>query len=159
MQIRTITSADTWDVANGYVAAFHQVDPAEEWTAKKAQQLVSFFLKHQPDLAFMAEVDGRCAGAVMGIVKPWWNGPCLVETEMFVDPQYARKGVGTLLGQHYVRAAVAEYDVQTLHAITFKNFEFPAALFSRVGFIDKSEWKVIVADAPKLLRRLEPQSV
>jgi GNAT superfamily N-acetyltransferase len=155
MNIRTIASADTWDVAASYVRAFYQVDPSERWTTQRAQELVSFFVEQQPDLAFMAQVDGRCAGAIMGMVKPWWDGPCLIDTEIFVDPSYAKQGIGVSLGRHYLHAAVAKYNVRTIQAITFKNLEFPAALLAKVGFVDKQDWKVVVADAHHLLQMLE----
>jgi GNAT superfamily N-acetyltransferase len=152
--IRAIKVADIPEVASSYVASFREIDPSEQWTEAKAQALVGFFLNAQPDLAFLFEKDGRVAGGILGLVKPWWDGNCLVDTEVFVTPEYKQQGVGTQLGLHYLQFAVKRYDVRSIHAVTFKDFEFPASLYRSLGFEDKLNWKVVVADVPALVKRL-----
>jgi len=46
-------------------------------------------------LAFLAEVNGKIAGGICGIIKPWWDGNHLVETELFLRPEFQRQKVGT----------------------------------------------------------------
>jgi hypothetical protein len=152
--IRLIIHSDIPEVAKVFVDSFREVDPSEEWTTPKAEALIGFFLKVQPDLAFLIERDGRVAGAVLGIVKPWWDGNCLVETEIFIAPEFKTRGIGTLLGFHYLREAMRLYDVRSIHTITFNDFDFPASLYSRIGFRDKTNWKVMVADASETVQKL-----
>jgi L-amino acid N-acyltransferase YncA len=152
--IRPITHSDIPEVAKVYMNSFFEADPSEEWTLPKAEALIKFFLKAQPDLAFLIERDGVVAGAVLGIVKPWWDGNCLVETEIFISPEFKTRGIGTSLGVHYLQEAIKLYDVRSINTITFNEFDFPASLYSRIGFRDKTNWKVMVADVSEVVQKL-----
>lgn len=152
--IRQATTKDIPNLASAYVNAFKGVDPSEVWTEKRAAELVSFFLRAQGDLVFVAEHEGRVIGGICGLAKPWWDGIHLVETEIFLDPEAQRRGVGTRLFLHYLEEAARLYDAKKMEAITFKGLEFPSSWYVQLGFEDKDDWKIIFGDVSAVTKHL-----
>ena len=151
MKIRAIKSADVPELAAGYLEAFALVDPSEKWSRAAVERMIEFFLRTQPDLAFLGEAEEELMGGIFGLAKPWWDGVHLVQTELFIAPEFQKRGFGAALFQHFLKAAKSKYKAAKMESITFNDLEFPAAWYKKLGFADKNDWKVIVADIDELL--------
>lgn len=137
-----------------YVAAFKEVDASEQWSPEAAADLVLFFLRTQPDLAFVAESQKQVIGCICGLAKPWWDGHHLVQSEIFIAPTTQRKGVGAALLRHFLAEAKKRYNVTQMESITFKNLDFPSSWYVKLGFQDKNDWKVVIGEVDILTKRL-----
>lgn len=93
-EIRLMKKEDLKKLAIIYARTYHVFDVGERWTAKSAITLMSYWMKRQPDLFFIAKYDGKIAGAFVAGIKPWWDGNHLVDGELFVDPDFQKKGIG-----------------------------------------------------------------
>jgi GNAT superfamily N-acetyltransferase len=154
MKIRNAKLTDVLGMASAYVVAFKDVDPSERWTQESAEELVRFLLRSQPDLSFVAELDGEIVGGISGIAKPWWDGYHLVQTEIFLAPKGQRQGVGSALFYHFLNVAQAKYKATHMESITFKGLEFPSSWYIQLGFNDKDDWMVMFGDVKTLHQRL-----
>lgn len=155
MQIRLVTTKDISSLARAYVSSFAPVDPSEEWSEDRAVDLIKYFLRVQPDLAFLADVDQEIAGGICGIIKPWWDGNHLVETELFLRPEFQKKEVGTKLFLHLLKTAKDKYTANYIESITFKDLNFPGSWYKKLGFQDKDDWKVMFGEVAHLAKSLE----
>ncbi|WKZ57772.1 MAG: GNAT family N-acetyltransferase [Bdellovibrionota bacterium] len=154
MQIRAASHGDIAPLAAIYVAAFKVVDPSERWTEARAAELLSFFLNAQPRLAFIAEIDGQAIGGICGLLKPWWDGAHLVETEIFVAPESQRRGVGQALLSHFIATAREKHGATIMESITFADLDFPASWYMRLGFKDKVSWRMLHGETETLAKQL-----
>jgi len=141
-------------LAKIFVQVYTVFDVGEHWTIGSAQQLLSYWLKKQPDLAFVAECDGRAVGAFVAGIKPWWDGNHLSDGELFVHPAYQKKGIGTKLSIVLYQKAWKKYKVVSFDAYTFKKTKFPLSWYKSLGFEVNSDWVMISGDLKKILPKL-----
>jgi GNAT superfamily N-acetyltransferase len=159
-----MTANDLSALSSIYVRALE--NSAERWNEQSALALLSDWLRRQPDLAFVAEVEvveklqakdsGETAlagGFVLG-VRPWWDGNHLVDGELFVDPTFARRGIATLLLRHALGIAEAKYSPVVWDTYTFVEQGFPLNWYERLGFQTIDEWVMIRADVKQLIAKL-----
>jgi len=154
MEIRPITDNDISPVAQVYVEAFKEVDPTEAWTNDRAKELIGFLFGVQHDLAFLIEDNGVIGGGVLGMIKPWWDGNHLVETELFLLPSFQKRGLGSALFHHYLSAAVKRYNVTQIESLTFRDLEFPLSWYVRLGFEAKEDWQVMFGNVETIISNL-----
>lgn len=154
IRIRPAKDDDVSKLAKVYVSAFLEVDPTEEWSESTAAQLIRFFLRNQPDLAFVAEEQDEILGGICGLAKPWWDGNHLVETELFVCPHHQRKGIGSKLFAHLLGIASERYQASYMELITFKNLEFPLSWYFRLGFEEKESWRILFGQVEAVAAQL-----
>ena len=155
MKIRAIADHDLDALGQVYVDSFREVDPSEKWTVERGAELIKFILTKQQDLAFLAQDEGKIAGAILGMVKPWWDGNHLVETELFLSPAFQKRKIGTKLFHHYLDTARRLYDVTVIEAVTFKNLEFPISWYRSMGFKEKKDWQVMFGEVGDLIGYLD----
>lgn len=141
-------------LAEIYTEVYTVFDVGEKWDKKSAYKLLEHLFKYQPDLAFVAEYDGQIVGGFLTLVKPWWDGNHLVEGEIFVHPDYQRKGIGTKLTKVMFETA-KEKGIVTCDGVTFKGFKHPLRWYRRIGFEEIKVWALITCDIEKVLEKLE----
>ncbi|MBI4533039.1 MAG: GNAT family N-acetyltransferase [Candidatus Melainabacteria bacterium] len=146
--IREMNSADLGELATGYVQAVYRAD--EPWTDEAACALLTDWLQRQPDLAFVAQVDGKLAGAIMVGIRPWWDGNHLVDGELFVRPEYQRKGIAAELMRVTINTAIAKYKPVVWETYTFRAQNFPLDWYQKLGFREINEWMMIRAEIKQL---------
>ncbi len=159
LKIRQITEKDLDKLAEIYTEVYRVFDVGEKWTTNKAKILFEYWLKTQPDLCYCAELGGKLIGAFVVGIKPWWDGNQLVDGEIFVHPDYHKKGIGTELSKTVFRVALQKYQVVSWVATTFKNKEFPLSWYQRLGFKEDGNWILITGDVKKALEILEENSL
>ena len=155
LKVRVATEQDVPVLAAVYMEAFKSVDLSERWTVETAVRLMRFFLRAQPDLSLVADLRGDLIGGICGLIKPWWDGPRLVQTEIFVSPHHRRVGVGAALLKQLLIVARASHNATYIEAVTFNDLAFPSSWYQKLGFEDKKDWKVIVADVGQLEGELD----
>jgi len=155
MNIRYVTEKDIPQLAEAYVSAFASIDPTEKWTFESAEKLLRFLFTTQPDLSFLVEDRGVIGGGILGIIKPWWDGNHLVETELFLQPSFQRSGIGTSLFRHFLTQAAQKYQVTVMEALTFKDLTFPLTWYQRLGFEAKDDWLVMFGNVGRILQGLK----
>lgn len=154
LKIRPIKRGDLNALAEAYTKAYETFDVDENWTMDSAYKLLAYWLKRQPDLCFLAEYDKNIIGGFVAGVKPWWDGNHLVDGEVFVHPNYQKKGIGSALSKHIYKIALEKYHVVRFDTYTFKMTKFPLEWYKSQGFEEIKEWVMISADLNKVLERL-----
>lgn len=118
------------------------------------KKLLSYWLERQPDLAIVAEYNGRPVGAFVAGIKPWWDGNHLVDGEIFVHPDLQKKGIGTELSKALFKKALERYKVTNYDAITFNNHKFPLNWYKSLGLISSENLVLISGNVKSILSTL-----
>ena len=141
-----------------YAEVYRVFDVGEKWTQESAYSLLNYWLNRQPDLCFLAECDNEIVGAFVAGIKPWWNGNHLVDGEIFVDPQYQKRGIGKELTKTMFKNAIEKYNVKMVDGITFKRFDYPLSWYKSLGIQEVEDLVVISGDIIKALEILEREN-
>ncbi len=155
LSIRLMSKDDLKPLAAIYCRVYASFDVGEKWDEKSARDLLSYWLRRQPDLCFVAEYDNRVVGAFVAGIKPWCDGNHLVDGEIFVDPDCQRKRVGTELSKVMYKTAIKRYNAKCFDAITFRTPEFPLSWYKSQGFKEVDNWVVISGKIRSILANLE----
>ncbi|MBM3234239.1 GNAT family N-acetyltransferase [Candidatus Pacearchaeota archaeon] len=155
MKIRKAKNNDLKQIVEAYKKAFVKLGVGEKWTDNSAQKLMQYWLKRQPDLFFVAEINNKIVGGFVAGIKPWWNGNHLVEGELFVHPNYQNLGIGTKLSKIMYQTAIKKYKIINVQGATFKNKKFPLIWHKSKGFSENKNWILIEANPRILLRSLK----
>ena len=134
LKIRQATSADLNELAAVYASVYRDFKTGEDWTEEAAYKLLEHYLKNQPDLAFLAEENGKLIGGFLAAIKPWYDGNHLFDGEIFVVTAFQKKGVGTLLAKEMFRVSLEKYQAVAWDAYTFSSFEHPLKWYKSLGF-------------------------
>jgi GNAT superfamily N-acetyltransferase len=137
-----------------YAAVYREFDVGEKWTAKKAYTLLEYWFQRQPDLAFVAESEGKIVGGFVAGIKPWWDGNHLVDGEIFVHPEFQRKGIGSLLSMAMFRKAMKKYNAKVWDTYTFRG-KYPLKWYRSLGFREIGEWTMISGDLKEAAKKLK----
>ncbi len=152
--IRTFDKRDLDKLARLYCKVYARFNVGEKWEYKSARKMLSYWLERQPDLCFLAECDGVFVGGFASAIKPWWDGNQLFDGEIFVDPDYQGKGVGTELSKVMYKTAIEKYDAKYLVAFTFSDKTHPLSWYKKQGFKEVKNWTIISGDLRKVLKKL-----
>lgn len=155
LTVRPMEKKDLDKLSDIYVEVYTAFDVGEKWTKKTAYNLLEFWLRHQPDLAFVAEYEGEAVGAFVAGIKPWLDGNHLFDGEIFVHPKYQNKGIGKELARVLFRKALDKYHVTEWDAFAFKNSDFPLSWYKKLGFEELKELVIISGNVKGALQKLE----
>jgi len=156
IKIRKIDNKDLKKLAEIYhqIYSSPKYDVGEKWTEESAYEMLNYWFKRNSDLAFLAEHNGKIVGAFLVDVKPWWDGNHLVDGEIFVHPDYQKKGIGTKLSKFMFDYAIKKYKVVRWDTYTFKE-KYPLKWYKSLGFKEINEWAMISADINEILKKLK----
>lgn len=153
--IKAVKKEDLPELAKVYCKTYAQTDAGENWEEPEALKLLNYLHSIQPDLAFLAEYQGRIVGGFLASVKPWWDGNHLTEGEIFVDPECQAKGIGTELSKTMYRTAKHARAVTHVEWITFRNQEHPLKWYKRQGFTEVKDWTIVAGCIDNIIKNLE----
>ena len=77
-----------------------------------------------------------------------------MDGEVFVHPDYQKKGIGGALSKHIYSVALKRYKVVRFDTYTFKKTKFPLEWYKSLGFKEIDEWVMISADLNEVLKKL-----
>ncbi len=155
INIRKAKKSDLDTLSEIYVKAYTKVDIDEIWTKEAAKKLLAYWLTKQSDLFFVAEYNGKIAGGFVAGIKPWWDGNHLVDGEIFVDPSFQKKGIGTELSKTLFKKALDKYNVTRYDCVTYNNHKFPLAWYKSLGLIPSDNLILISGDLKSIITELE----
>ncbi|MBI4170344.1 MAG: GNAT family N-acetyltransferase [Candidatus Aenigmarchaeota archaeon] len=153
--IRQMKKADIKKLAVMYAEVYKVFDVGEKWDSKSAHKLLAYWFGRQSDLAFIAEAGGKLAGAAIAGIKPWWDGNHIVDGEIFVSPQFQKRGIGSMLLKALCLKAKKKYKAISFDTITFRSTGFPLSWYRKIGFDEVKEWMLISASVDKILQNLD----
>ena len=154
LKIRLVQKKDLTILAKVYVKTYDSLNVEEHWTTKTAYKLLEWWFKKQPDLCFLAEYDNKIVGGFFTGIKPWWDGNHLSDGEIFVHPNYQKKGIGGALSKKVYSTAIKEYNAIRFDAFTFKLTKHPLEWYKSIGFEEISEWTMISGELKKVIKKL-----
>ncbi|HNT29837.1 MAG TPA: GNAT family N-acetyltransferase [bacterium] len=151
--LRPVQQTDIPALANWYVEAFSARHTEERWNQQSASRLLEYWLERQPDLFFLAELDGVVAGAICAAIKPWWDGNHLVDGEFFVAPDWQQQGIGRQLFKMLMSEAYQRYEIVAFDSLTFAG-GFPLSWYKQLGFRVPESIVVITGNPQMILTHL-----
>lgn len=153
INIRLVKKEDLKELAKIYRDLYGKSILNEDWSIEKSYGLLDFFYKLQSDLFVVAEVDKKVIGAVMSLVKPWYDGNRLIETEIFVADEYQRSGIASRLFHKHFKLAMEKYDAKIIEAHTYKEENgYPLNWYKKQGYKVIDEWYVINGDIEEVYK-------
>lgn len=155
IKIRQMRKEDLQQLAEIYTIVYQKFDIGERWTAETAKKLLTYWFDKQPDLAFVAEFNGQVVGAFVAGIKPWWDGNHISDGEIFVHPDFQKRGIATKLSIALYKKALEKYKVVSFDAYTFKKTKFPLSWYLSQGFIQNEDWTIISGDIKTILSKLK----
>ncbi|MBU1245743.1 MAG: GNAT family N-acetyltransferase [Nanoarchaeota archaeon] len=158
LKIRNAKKEDIKELAKIYSQTYTKKYSGEKWTTKQAEKYLNHMLKKQPDLAFLAEIDGKIVGGYFASVVPWSDGNHLVNGDIFVHPDYQKSGAGLELGKALYSKAVKKYNCVKSESITFKNKKFPLSWHEKRGFKVSKDLIFIEGNTKDMLKRMKKMS-
>lgn len=156
--IRDIEKADIDALSCIFADAYHPEKTGEHWTVETAKQVVEYWFSRSPaDLKILAETqDGQILGAFFADVKPWWDGPRMVDGEFFVSSDQQGKGIGKQLLATLLERAKTNHNAVNFETITFEpETEHPLRWYLDIGFEKIDNFVVINGPIDRVLNNLK----
>lgn len=154
VQITPTNKSDLKELAKIYTEAYNSLQIGEEWDDKSAHQLLLHLFETQPDLSFTARIDNKIVGAIVAIIKPWWDGNHITDGEIYIDPAYQRHGIGRALIKELFTEAKEKYGAKSWDTFTHVIHEYPLKWYQDMGFEEIEEWTMISGNIEKVLKNL-----
>lgn len=153
INIRLVQEKDLAPLSMIYKALYNNSSVLNEnWTEESAFKLLYFYYTSQPDIFVIAEEDGVVVGAVMSLVKPWYNGNRLIETEIIVTESRQHCGIASKMFKEHFKRASDIYDVKTIEAHTFQDERgYPLKWYKKQGYTIDNNLLVINGNIPRVL--------
>lgn len=153
--IRQTRKTDLPELSKIYTVAYNSLNIGENWTDDASYKLMEHFFKEQEDLFFTAEEDNKIIGGIVASVRPWWDGNHLIDGELFIDPNFQRKGIGKRLIKKLFQTAKEKYNVISWDTYTHRVYEYPLKWYKNLGFEEIKHWVMITGDISKVLEKLK----
>ncbi len=155
LNIRPVTKEDLPTLGEIFAKVYEVFDVGERWDAESAIKLMEYWFTKQPDLAFLAEYEGKIVGGFFSSIKPWWDGNHLFDGEVFVHPDFQNKKIGKALFIKVLTEAKNKYSAKIFDAFTFNGSEYPLNWYKKIGFHEIHEWTMFSGDLDKVLNNLK----
>ncbi len=117
-KIRRANPGDLDKLAEIYTKSYNSLDIGENWDEKSAKKLLKHLFNDQEDLFFVVEERGKPVGAIVGLIKPWWDGNHITDGELFVHPDHQKKGLGKKLVKKLFEEALDKYNAVSWDTFT-----------------------------------------
>lgn len=155
VNLRLAKTEDLQTLSEVYVVAYNVLNIGEKWTESKAYELIKYLFEDQPDLFFVATVDEKVVGGIVATVRPWWDGNHLIEGEIFIHPDFQKKGIGVKLIKQLFTTAKEEYHVVSWDTFTHRVHKNPLAWYKQLGFEEIKHWVMITGNIDKVLKTIK----
>lgn len=138
------------ELAEIYVRAYDPKICGENWTSKKAYELLQQFWGQNEKICLVASCEGKTVGALLAHINHWWSGNQLYVDELFVAPEFQKSGIGTTLMTAAAEKAKKEFAATEISLCTFKNKSHPMGWYEKMGFEENRDLVLLGADITKL---------
>lgn len=130
MMIRPVDAGDTGALAETMRRAYAEEPWHEQWTAQRAIRRIQAILSGYGALGVAAVENGQIIGGALGFIDPYAEEDFFFVSELFVVPEWKRKGVGTCL-LSALEERLKERGVTTIQLISIGANE---AFYGKAGF-------------------------
>lgn len=154
LEIRLVKNQELGRAGEAYRQSINASNFEEHWSRDRAMETMKWFYKIQPDLFFVALLNEKIVGGMMALIKPWHDGLRLVDGELFVIPEFQKRGLGGRLMMALLTEAVRKYNISMIEGITVPENGFPCTWYKRIGF-RVSGLTHIEGEAKKILANLK----
>lgn len=158
-RVRAMKVSDLKALSRLYAETYDRLGIGEKWNARTARRLLAYWLRRQPDLAFTAECDGVIAGAFVAGIKPWWDANHLVDGELFVHPDFQKKGLGGRLLAAMFEKARKKYRVSSFDTFTYTKTEFPLKWYASLGLERSNDYAILSGSVGRILGALKKKQL
>lgn len=153
MKIRRARWWELREIGKMYADAYESY--GYDWDDRQAIKQVEKFYHIQKDLFFI--VDDRevgIIGGVWGAVMHHSSGEYLNGIEIWVDPEYQRRGVGKQMLRHLIEQALRKYKIRFIEFHADSEKGFPYNYYKKLGF-EESAWTNLSGDPEEILKKLK----
>ena len=137
--LRLVKKDDLETLSKIFSDSFTNISPDKPWEQKYALEYLKYWFEKQPDMFLCACDDNdNLVGAIATNIKPWRTGMRCTDGVVFVDINFQKRGIATLLLKEIISKAKDKYGVEIFEAITFSEKEFPLTWYEKIGLsVDK----------------------
>ena len=115
MNIRPLTKEDIGKCAEFFIRSYNSPPWNYNWNYDKAVKYLTEYAERSRFVGFALCEEDKIAGAMFGHSKTWWTNDLLYVDELFISPDFQRKGYGKLLLDHTEKYAKGQgYEVISL---------------------------------------------
>ncbi len=131
MEFEIVLPEDMEDLATAMKRAYSDESWSESWTDEKAVRRIRGIMSNFESFGIKAEEDDGVIGGVLGFVDPYADEDFFFVSELFVVPEWKRKGIGkTLLSE--LERHLKEKEIGTMQLISIANNQ---NFYGKSGFV------------------------